>query len=193
MVILGLDLSTNSGWSILNNGQPIGYGLLSAPDVNNYELVPDYAQVDRALKISEQIRDLIQRTGFIDFIYIEQTNKGQNRISQKQLEMIHFAVLTELRNLGMAPKVRYVDTSAWRKALGIQLNKLQREHNKLVRKKLARGKITWKHLAVEWANAKYGINLLLKDDDIADALALATYGTIKSQAVTRTKNLSNIF
>ena len=44
-----------------------------------------------------------------------------------------------------------------------------------------RGKITPKHLAVRWANDIYNKKLKIKDNDIADALAIATCGIIKEK------------
>lgn len=69
-----------------------------------------------------------------DFIIIEETNKGKNRYSQKQLEFIHYAVNAELVRVGFIYKIRYLDTSEWRKLLGIGLDKDQRQHNNEVKK-----------------------------------------------------------
>jgi hypothetical protein len=93
-----------------------------------------------------------------------------------------------------AEKVTYVDTSRWRSVLSIKLSKEQRENNKLVKKKLKRGKITWKHLSVSFINERYGLKLKLKDNDQCDALCLCLYGeTIKENNVKEEVNLDKIF
>jgi hypothetical protein len=73
----------------------------------------------------------------------------------------------------MAHKIRYIDTSRWRNICGQHMSKEQRKHNKDVKDGKIRGKITAKHLAVLWCNSKYGLNLLMKDEDAADAISLA--------------------
>lgn len=111
-----------------------------------------------------------------DLIVIEQTNLGRSRTDQKQLEFIHYEVLRRIIDMERERQVRYVDTSRWRSVLQIKLSKEQRSHNRLVKAKAARGKVTSKHLAVAWANDEYDLQLLKKDHDIADAIALATFG-----------------
>jgi Holliday junction resolvasome RuvABC endonuclease subunit len=37
-----------------------------------------------------------------------------------------------------------------------------------------KGKITKKHLAIRWVNETYNLNLAMKDNDAADAIALAS-------------------
>jgi hypothetical protein len=179
MKILGLDMSTKTGYAIINNDSISSFGLLTRSSKTIEEktqvFVEDFGYLADAKSIAVQIVDLIKLNN-IDYIYIEQTNKGRNRTSQKQLEFIHCCVLSSIKSIGMAKIVRYVDTSAWRKALKIKTTKQDSAHNKLVKSKKAKGKITTKHLAVRWANSTYNLNLLIKDNDIADAIAVATYG-----------------
>lgn len=179
MRILGLDMSTKTGYAVLDNGTLVDKGLITADskptDGFLKGLVEDYTFLSDAHWISTRIAKLI---GGIDYIYIEQTNIGKNRTSQKQLEFVHCMVLNNLRKLSVADRVRYVDTSAWRSELKVRMTKDDTKHNKLVKAKKIRGKITTKHLAVRWANETYGLDLLLKDNDIADAIAVATYGNI---------------
>jgi len=144
----------------------------------SYTVVDDYHYVDNADRTSNSIVFLIKKYK-PDYIYIEQTNQGRNRTSQKQLEFLHYSALKGIDGCGLAERVRYVDSSAWRKHLKVKLSPEDRKHNKLVKSKLARGKITLKHKAVEWANDLYSLKLILKDNDIADALALVTYGINK--------------
>jgi hypothetical protein len=197
MKVLALDLSTKTGWAIIEDDNKPIYGFIEAPSTNNYELVPDYDQLLRAKEIANQIKSVIILHEAIikfDHVYIEQTNTGSFRTSQKQLEFVHYAVLEMLREYGAANKVSYVDTSMWRRTLGIKLSTEQRAHNKKVSRKTAKGKITWKHLSVNWVNEKFGLELLLKDNDIADACCIAWYGFTKSFTVKKKDlNLSDIF
>lgn len=178
MKVIGLDLSTKTGWAVIDNLELRDHGNIIVKDKNDYSVVPDYAQINRANSLALELKKIIQNHN-PDMIIIEQTNAGSFRTSQKQLEFIHFAVLTMIESIGAAKCVKYVDTSQWRRGLSISLSKEQRIHNKQVKKKSARGKITWKHLSVAWANKTYNINLKLLHNDIADAIALASYGIIK--------------
>lgn len=179
MIILGLDIATNTGWAVRKDGFLVDKGLIPKRIVElSYTVVDDYHYVDDADHTSGAIVELINKHK-PDFIYIEQTNQGRNRTSQKQLEFLHYSALKGIDRCGLSECVRYVDSSAWRKHLKVKLSPEDRKHNKLVKGKLARGKITLKHKAVQWANDLYNLNLLLKDDDIADALALVTYGMHK--------------
>lgn len=179
MRVLGLDMSTKTGYSIIGESGLEGYGLVcvdrGARDGLPPNHIEDYGFVADADQIAAKVGKIVAGKNF-DYVYIEQTNKGRARTTQKQLEFIHFAVLRTLAILGYKEKVRYVDTSAWRSRLKVKMSKDDSKHNKLVRNRLARGKITTKHLAVRWANEKYGLELKLKDNDIADAIAVATYG-----------------
>lgn len=126
-----------------------------------------------------------------DVVVIEETNLGSNRYSQKLLEYTHALFLSELENRvnEHGVQVVYLDTSAWRHALGLRLDKDQRKSNaklskakkeaeqlggKVDKKALGiKGKITWKHLSVAHASNQFQLNLKQKDNDIADAINLA--------------------
>ena len=101
----------------------------------------------------------------VDKIYIEQTNRGINRHSQKELEFLHYGILKRIFDKSYPEKVNYVDTSAWRSLLKIRLSKEQKQHNKEVRSKKKRGKITTKHLVVDWVNLTFKKELILKDNN----------------------------
>lgn len=176
MKVVGLDLSNSSGYSVLDNSVLIDYGVLKSPaSPEKNGTVEDFSFIIRAKTMAKKIMEVLDNHSY-DFIYIEQTNKGRNRTTQKQLEFIHYAILHELKLKGKDNIVRYVDTSAWRSLLGIRLSKDDSAKNKLVKKKQLRGKITMKHIAIRWANSTYNLNLIVKDNDIADAIAVATYG-----------------
>jgi Holliday junction resolvasome RuvABC endonuclease subunit len=192
MKILGLDLSTHSGYAIIEGGRLSNYGIIEKkPKQTIYDGAPqEYFFIYQGHYIADQIDQLITSEK-PNFIYIEQTNQGRNRTTQKELEFIHCIVLEHLAKIVDDPSViRFVNTSTWRPQLGIRLNKTQKKHNK-TRKSSSnasiitgdygvtmsvRGRITVKHLSVLYANGKYNLSLKLKDNDIADAICIAQYG-----------------
>jgi len=171
--ILGLDVSSKTGYAVLEDGKLLEKGLAKSPAVEYDDREQDFGALARAEAMCEKIAKLIVKYK-PDAIAIEQTNAGKFRTSQKLLEFTHCLILRWVNGQEMALKVRYIDTSKWRSGLGIKLTKEQRVHNKAVKAKAARGKVTPKHLAVAWANKEYGLDLLQKDHDIADAIACAT-------------------
>lgn len=191
MRILGLDLSTHVGWSLIEDTDKLlSYGTNHFPDnftpPLGYE--PDYAMKERAERVGNFIADSLAKWQ-PNLIYVEQTNAGAWRTDQKQLEFIHYAVLEAVEKLEYANKLRYIDTSRWRSILSIKMSKEQRAHNKAVKAKTVRGKITPKHLAVAFVNQAYKLELLLKDNDAADAICIARAGF---QEETRRASVSNI-
>lgn len=142
----------------------------------SWDHVPDYQFVDVADAIARKVGTIILEHS-PDLIVIEQTNQGggKQRVQQKELEFIHYAVLSRLREIGCQYKTMYINSSSWRSLCEQKLTKEQKAHNKLVKAKQARGKITPKHLAVAWANKMFGLSLLQKDEDSAEAISIA-YG-----------------
>jgi len=173
--VLGLDISTKTGYAVIQDGVLISHGLKTADKVDLPGLCEDFTFVARARAMGEHVYKLLVQVQ-PDVIVIEQTNLGRSRTDQKLLEFTHFEVLRRILECEREYQVRYVDTSQWRSILQIKLSSEQRSHNRLVKAGAARGKVTPKHLAVAWANQTYGLELLKKDHDIADAIALATFG-----------------
>lgn len=186
MKVLGLDLSSHMGYALLSSSDKIeDSGVFHLEPKSSYEL-EDLAKIDIAKQAADKVRTLYYRH-MPDLVQIEQTNAGSFRSSQKFLEFIHFAVLDELSKLNI--KISYVDTSAWRRTLGIKLSPEQRKHNKSLSSKKSKlkkdgkvlrstkgnGKITWKHLSVAWVNNKFKLDLKVVDNDIADAICVASY------------------
>ena len=184
MRILGIDLSTHCGFAILDSETGlVKYGVMHLQDMEapavGADYAPDFQFVLDAQCMAHAVTPLLSEFS-IDYIAIEQTNNGKNRISQKRLEMLHYALLEKLYNSGRGKKVHYIDTSKWRRVLGIRLSKEQRKHNLEVRariktggrSKAGEGKITTKHLSVGYANEKYHLNLKVCDNDSADAICL---------------------
>ena len=175
MKILGLDISTKTGWALLNDDNLTAFGLLRSDLDYSKEPSEDYEYLVRAIGMAQKIAEIVLKYE-PDLIYIEQTNKGRQRMIQKLLEFHHFAILSSLRDLGYSSKVCYIDTSAWRKELGVKLSAEDRKRNKEIRRKKTRGKITTKHVAVRWVNSEFGLEFKVKDNDIADAICLAVAG-----------------
>lgn len=182
MRALGLDLSTKPGLAAVDFPDDSGPGRILELETGELERRPDYpyGYVAMAEAVADLVDDWVQRHR-PDLIVIEETNMGRARFTQKQLEFIHFAVLKRLEG----QNILYLDTSAWRAALGLRLSKEERAQNRAVKQAKAvgekpqvRGKITVKHLAVSWANATFGLALKQKDNDKADALALVVAAMI---------------
>jgi len=68
--------------------------------------------------------------------------------------------------------VKYVDPSHWRKIVGLKLTDEDKKHNKMVSKGLVKGRITPKHLSVRIANSLFALELILKNNDVADSILL---------------------
>jgi len=188
MKIMGLDLSSKSGYAILNDNSSIitygtlldAYGTDKVPSDLN-KVTQEYKLIWKAKQVARLIKEIVDKYQ-PDSIYIERLPSGGFRATKEVLYFIHFAVLNILE-----PKlVRYVEVSQWRSTLNIRLSKDQRNHNKdiKIKRKLSgkktskrgEGKITWKHLSVNKANEIFNLNLQLKDNDAADALLIALYG-----------------
>lgn len=183
MRVLGLDLSSNPGFAVVE-AEPEGQLKLIA--YKGYHVESEspfpFAHVEVAESVTKIVADWVDAHA-PDQIVIEQTNLGKARYSQKQLEFIHFAVISELRSRKAA--FVYLDSSEWRRALQQRLSKEDRKNNAKVAKakKTAdplaakkalgvSGKITHKHLSVAWVNANFQLQLKLKDNDVADAVCL---------------------
>lgn len=195
--ILSLDLSTKSGWAVVDYEggsikEVIAKGVLDAisqPKEFPYPLsyIEWSSMVYNAIK--DTINPYIENT---DYLAIEETAKGaRDNMSQKILEFIHFRIanklyITKKCNGDLPFKVRYFMTEEWRRIAGCQQNKEEKKHNakrsrlkKKQGKSLVRdennkimGRITKKHVNVRRANEIFGTELILKDEDIADALVI---------------------
>lgn len=189
MKLLSLDISTKTGWAVFtssvvnyNVAQLHNYGRIDIVDKNIDQKI-DYKNFNnqtmqaifKALgNFYSSINRLVDEY-YPDIIVIEQTNLGRQRISQKVLEWLHLIVcLIIVNRLGKFPI--FIDSSDWRKTVGLRLSKEDKEHNKLIKKQGKRGKINKKHLALRIVNEKFkkrfSTPLKVKDNDIADAICL---------------------
>ena len=189
MRVLSLDISTNTGYALLDKERvcPILWGnVWNEEKVDTFGSYP-YSYLKAADTIAHKIQRIVERHQ-PDSIVIEETNKGKNRYSQKILEFIHCRVLDRLNYLPWQPRIFYISTSVWRQKVGIELTKEQKKANaKLSKaKSKAGGKLTYdqkkalglkgrttkKHVAIIEVNRRYNLQLLQKDNDIAEAILL---------------------
>lgn len=179
MIILSLDISTKTGWSLFSFDKKFElqeYGLMSCKQEGTKFDVFDPDSIDKILltvdDYSTKLTDLLNKTK-PDRVVIEQTNLGRQRIVQKLLEWIHYKTIIIIKEkVGQHPI--FVDSSQWRKAVGLKLSVEDRKHNKDIKKNKKRGKIGKKQLAVRIVNDlfKHVLKepLKMKDNDIADSI-----------------------
>lgn len=178
MRVLALDLSTSTGWALFEDGELIAHGRLPQVHVVDFNVnahpnkSPAYPgnMMDAARRLAALVAEQLDMLS-PDRVVVENTVKGRNRHTQRILEWIHYTVIQEL--LARHVPFTYLDPSEWRKTLDIRLTADDKANNKDVKAGKKRGKVGKKHLAIRYCNEKYGLALKVKDDDIADAIALA--------------------
>lgn len=181
MRVLSIDASSHTGWAIIENDLLISYGKIDVPCKDHSWPL---GILNWAKDISDKIFNLISTT-VCDKIIIERANSSKFRDSQNVLDWMHFDLINTLVDEGYYSKLLYVDSSHWRKVCDLKLNKDQKKQNKMARaaaKKMEilkidgkrKGKVTKKHLAVNWANEKFNTQFKLKDNDIAEAVCLGS-------------------
>lgn len=200
--VLALDISTKTGWALFEDGKLLDFGLTRIlKKIDEYGEYP-WSYRNMAVFLTSLLIQKIVDT-YPDVIVIEETNGSKSRYTQKALEFLHCELLCGIDMVKSAypgiagfNSVKYVNSSEWRKVLGLALSKEQKKANAKLSKaareangqkidKAAlgiKGKITKKHLSVAYANATYNLTLKIKDNDIADAICLGT-AFIKGAAV----------
>jgi len=179
--VLSLDLSSHCGWAVLEDDHILTYGKIDIPCKDNSF---PFGISAWAKSTAETIFELIDANP-TDKVLIERSNSSKFRNSQNYLDFMHAYLIDILLDEGYSNKVIYIDSSHWRKVIGMKLNDAQKKQNKLAKqanknKTILRvdgkrvGKITKKHLSVYYVNNKYNLSLKLKDNDIADCLSLAS-------------------
>ena len=171
MRLLSLDLSLNTGYAIFVEGKLKAFDVIQA-DREGKQDHPNYPAnfINAAEKISNLINLIIVNRNIDTVIVEDSVQMSRDRFAQKQSEFIHYAVNKVL--IEKKVKRHYLSPSQWRKILEIKMTKEDKAHNKLVRSKKVKGKITTKHLTVRYINKVYGYNLLIKDNDKADAIGI---------------------
>lgn len=194
--VLALDISTSSGFAVLDKSQD---GVITLHDYGAIqlekpvvELLPEegypWAYLTATWRMARQLVELTIAHQPTDVV-IEHPNLGRNRLSQRILEWIHFSYCYMHRDVAPATPIYYIDSSAWRMALKLTLTKADKAQNsrlsrakrqsktlgkKLDKKKLGiAGKITQKHVAIRYVNARWGLDLGATSDDAADAICQA--------------------
>lgn len=188
MVILALDISTSAGYAVLSDGVLVCAGTIkSKKKIDEYDKYP-YSYMKMSHYMAEAMYKKVLSSE-PDVIVIEETNKGKNRYTQKALEFMHLSILNLIAQSKYADRVKYINTSDWRRTVGAQLTQDEKKQNTtlskaktkakkngvaLDKKELGiRGKVTKKHVAIRVANAEFNLSLRPKDDDIADAICMA--------------------
>jgi len=179
MRVLALDASTKCGWALFVDGELKESGALrpvfvegfnpNSPEVTRDPHYP-YNTVYAAREVASLVRRLVWEKGPLDKLVCENTNKGKNRSTQRILEFIHYALLSLFEQ--RQDLFCYMDTSEWRKIVGLWMSKEDKKNNRQVSIGKKRGKITKKHLSVRMVNEKFNKSLKLKDNDEADAILL---------------------
>lgn len=178
MIILGLDLSTKStGYSIfeIKGGKKYlkSYGVIK-PKVKGISKLkyPEKAyrnMVDMASKIKD-----ILAAWEPDKVYIEEINRGINRISQKSLDGLHWIVLHYCLTIDpdLFLKIEYVDSNGnagWRTKLKLSTKNYKDYKGTSLR---------WKLAAQDFVNKTYkkDFNVLThpSDADMIDSIAMVT-------------------
>lgn len=190
MRVLALDISTKTGWAVLEGDlgsvpKLVEHGRVALDaKIRGYgDLAYPWDYMAGIEKMAFMIAD-VAGSHNVDRIVIEETNGSKSRYTQKILEWLHYCTLGAIRTRGVM--VSYINTSDWRRAVGATLTKEDKKLNVKVRalkkkgdkaglKTLgARGKIGKKHVAVRYANNTFGLALRMKDNDAADAICLGT-------------------
>jgi hypothetical protein len=191
MKVLALDLSSKAGWAVLNDSKLEAHGLIQLGKTilsfDKYPWAYYLAAQEQADAVCAKVKEVQP-----DVVVVEETNLGRNRYSQKFLEFLHCMVLDRypLNASGEPIRIVYISSGVWRKTIGMEMSAEDRRNNsKLSRAKSyakhtgqkldkgalgIKGRINKKHLAVRYVNANYGLNLKMKDNDIADAICLGT-------------------
>jgi len=200
-IILSLDLSTKAGWALLEAGSTpklLGYGHIEKQDEPKMYVYP-FSYLMWSKNIWDQIESLVVQHK-PDILAIEETaiKPSSNNFSQKLLEFIHFRMAEYLGN-NTYLKYVYFKTEEWRRICDCKMTESEKKQNKFVtdfkkknkKEKVEKngkmanvaaiakdengkvlGKITRKHINVRRANEVFGLDLILKDNDMADALLM---------------------
>lgn len=190
-IVLTLDIASTTGFSVFDSNnplKPVEFGTITldkrAKDHGQHPWGYFIAAQKLGFKLVEKILQISP-----DVVVVEETNGGgRSRFVQKFLEYCHFAFLLEFLNKTKEIKLVYVNTSDWRKSMDVRLTKNDKKQNaklslskrkalncgtKLDKKILGiKGKTTIKHVAIRRANELFNLELIAKDDDIADALLI---------------------
>lgn len=196
--VLALDIAGKTGWAVFDTGrgqtardQLEAFGVLDIGQ-SIFEFPGPYPNNVRAASTKVGLAAINKAKAVRpDVVVIENTNLGKSRTHQRFLEWAHLVFLDLVETdfpIPEIPKVIYLSSSTWRHALGLKASKADAKNNRIAKKIReltnpemraelrkttgVKGKIGKKHLAVRRVNEVYGLQLKMKDDDIADAISL---------------------
>lgn len=127
-MLLALDISTRTGWSLFSGDHPVAFGLIEKTIGWQDHPFP-FNFVAICEEMSNKICGLIQKYPDIDKIVIEMTNKPGSkgsRFSQMALDGIHIMLNARLRHIYHI-KVYYINSSDWRKKLGLSVAEAKKQ------------------------------------------------------------------
>jgi Holliday junction resolvasome RuvABC endonuclease subunit len=184
--VLSLDISTKTGFALIHiEGESISlveYGLLKSAGKPEALYPEDYLQwaKENASLVTKKIEEVDP-----DIVVIEETAKGsKNNFSQKILEWTHYLVADFL--IEQQYDSKYFMTGEWRVLVEARMTKDEQKRNakrlrikqktgsKIAKDEVGKivGRVTKKHVNVRVANERFGLQLKIKDNDVADAILL---------------------
>jgi hypothetical protein len=195
MRILCLDLSTHTGYAVFDGEMGSKPTRVTSGTIDLDKTIHSFGPYPHSYrKCTDYMAALIYMRVApykVERIVVEEINSGRDRYVQKLLENIHTSSLTHFDGFMPHAQIVYLNSDGadgWRTNIGLTLSKEQKRANarlskakreseaagvKLDKKKLGvKGKTNKKHLAVERANAEFGLKLKQKDNNEADALCL---------------------
>lgn len=154
MVLLTLDLSTKStGYALFVDGKLSETGTITPGKIKGIsKMVYPESAYERNIRVAEQVTELYLKHE-PDVVYIEEINRGINRIAQKSLDGLHFLVLDRLKSAkeDILTKIHFIDSngaSGWRGVLDISTKPY-----KGIKKSRSE---KWKKAAEEYVNEALG-------------------------------------
>lgn len=194
MVLVGLDVSSKTGFAIFEAGKLTNYGtVFPSKSVKDFGTYP-FNFCAFATYIADSVWDNVILPISKPFeVVIEETNPGRNALSQRMLEFIHFCLISKFESIGVKPK--YIRTGDWRSVANSRLTKEEKALNAKIARikkqtgsKLAKidGKVVGrkggKHVAIRRVKELFDIDLPQRLNDSADAILLS-YGYLNGAPV----------
>jgi hypothetical protein len=189
MKLLSLDISTNTGYAVYEDGKLIDSGTLW-PERSLEEFKKDPYPFDYLKFCAYVANNILKKFESVrpDVVVIEETTASQNNLSQKKLEYIHCLFLSTLTLTPVRYSVvAYIRDGVWKRITGALQNDEERRWNAKVsrlKKKAGKGKRVKidgeyaypyddKDYYIRAANEQFpGKNLKKKDENEAAAILL---------------------
>jgi hypothetical protein len=202
VIILSLDVSTKTGYACVEYDEDgikkiHDMGVLEQiPQPKGFSYPLSYV-VWANIVYGTIVEKVLRKHSNASHLVVEETAKGsKDNMSQKILEFIHFQLANyvdpyiDMGSVGPREHpyqtIRYFMTEEWRRITGCQQNAEEKKHN-AKRSRLKKkqggtvikdengkrlGRVTKKHVTIRKMNEIFDLDLILKDEDIADALGL---------------------